>query len=449
MAYHRLSNNNKTDLIAAFSKYVSLNMLGMLGLSLYILADTFFVANGIGADGLAALNLAIPVYSFISGVGQMIGLGGATRYSINQDKQGKDASHVFSQSINFVALAAIPFVLLGLFGAPYLATLFGATDAIHEMSTTYMRVILIFAPIFMLNFVLINFVRNDGAPKLAMLAMLSGSLANIILDYIFIFPLQMGIFGAVLATGLAPIISMLVLSAHFIKEHLNFKLIKTSVSLRELFDIASLGNSLLITEVSSGVVMIVYNTVILAQQGYIGVAAYGIIANISLVIIGLFNGIAQGMQPLLSQNYGQRKVENVKKVRRYGLFTGTVLAIVAYFSLIIWDTEIVSAFNSELDPLLAQTAISGIRIYFIALVFVGYNIISSIYFSAIEQPKAAFIISGSRGFLVIIPAIIILAYLWGMTGVWLAFPFTELIAAVITYSTKGKVAARDLRVLRA
>lgn len=213
---------NKSQL-KEFSRYCTLNVLGMIGLSCYILADTFFVSKGLGRNGLTALNLAIPVYSFIHGSGLMLGIGGATKYSIfKSNKERKNANTIFTNTFYLATVISIVFVLVGIFLSKSLTTVLGSDSDVFKMTNIYLKCILIFAPAFIINDVLICFIRNDNNPNLSMYAMLGGSLSNIILDYIFIFPLQLGIFGAVFATGLAPIISILILSLHRIKKKINF-----------------------------------------------------------------------------------------------------------------------------------------------------------------------------------------------------------------------------------
>ena len=251
----------------------------MIGLSCYILADTFFVSNGLGANGLTALNLAIPIYSFVHGSGLMFGMGGATKYSIYRgQKEYKNADKSFSSTIYIMSALAVIFMLTGILFSEQLTRLLGADKNVYHMTKTYLQVILLFAPAFMANDTLICFVRNDGNPKLSMIGMLTGSFSNIILDYIFIFPLDMGIFGAVLATGLAPVISLIVLSKHWLTKQNQFHFVQIKLSFRLTGNIISLGVPSLITEMASGIVMIVFNTIILHLQGNIGVAAYGALA---------------------------------------------------------------------------------------------------------------------------------------------------------------------------
>lgn len=409
-----------------FVKYSSLNVLGMLGLSCYILADTFFISKGFGTNGLTALNLAIPIYSFIHGSGLMLGMGGATKYAVfkGQDKH-KEANTVFNNTIFLAILFSIVFVLVGVFLSKPLTTALRANADVFEMTNIYLEVILLFAPAFILNDILICFVRNDNSPKLSMLAMISGSLANILLDYIFIFRLHMGIFGAVFATGLAPLISLLILSSHWIRKKNGFCFEKMKISFKLSLSTLSLGFPSLITEASSGIVIIIFNAIILKLQGNTGVAAYGVIANLSLVVIAVFTGIAQGVQPIISRTYGYHDIKSIRAILRYALITMVGISICIYTSFFLFAEHIAQIFNSEADLLLQEIAVVGLRVYFISVFFVGFNIIISVFFTSTEKAFPAHMISLLRGFLLIIPMAFFLSALWGTTGVWLTFPITE------------------------
>lgn len=409
-----------------FFQYVILNICGMVGLSCYILADTFFVSKGLGANGLAALNLAIPIYSFIHGSGVMFGMGGATKYSIYRGlKEYNNADKSFSNTIHLMSALAVVFMLAGIFFSEKLTILLGADKDVFHMTKTYLQVILLFAPAFMANDTLICFVRNDGNPKLSMIGMLIGSFSNIILDYIFIFPLHMGIFGAVLATGVAPVISLVVLSRHWLTKQNQFHFVRINPSLRLAGNIISLGVPSLITEMASGIVMIVFNVIILHLQGNTGVAAYGVVANLSLVVISIYTGIAQGTQPILSRVYGYGEHDSQKQILKYALKTMLVISCGIYLIFLLSANPIVSVFNSGQNIQLQQIAVTGLKLYFTAIPFVGFNIIISAYFTSTEKALPAQIISLSRGFLIIIPMAFFLSFLVKMTGVWLSFPITE------------------------
>lgn len=415
-----------------FARYTSLNVLGMIALSCYILADTFFVSLGLGADGLTALNLAIPVYSFIHGSGLMIGMGGGTRYSILKSQGNhQEADRVFTNVLYLAAVLAALFVAAGLLFAGDLVRLFGGTGAVFTMCRTYLRVILLFAPAFLMNNVLLCFVRNDGAPQLAMAAMIGGSLSNVVLDWVFIFPCGMGIFGAVFATGLAPIISMGILSPHFFRKKNQFRPVPCKPQLRRTARILSSGVPSLVTEVSSGIVIIAFNGLIMGLEGNTGVAAYGVIANLSLVVIAIYTGIAQGIQPILSRSYGTGDRAGLTIILRCAMMTQVVVSLLIYGIVAAFAPQIAAVFNSEGSASLQAIAEQGLRLYFIACPFAGCNVVLSMYFTSTERPLPAHIISLLRGFFLILPLAFLLAWLGQMAGIWLAFPLTEFLVAAL------------------
>ena len=409
-----------------FLKYVSANVLGMIGFSCYILADTFFIARGIGSDALAALNLALPAYSLMNGTGLMIGMGAAARYSLSA-AQPKDKVHraVFTHGLYLCALAAVIFSCAGALIPEQIAYVLGANKETISYATDYLRILLIFSPLFLGNNLLTCFVRNDRAPGLSMTGMIAGSLSNIVLDYVFVYPLGMGMTGAAIATATAPVISMAVLSVHFITKHNHFSLLPgVHFSFKRLRDICVLGVSSLISELSSGIVIIVFNFLILSLNGNTGVAAYGILANIALVLISIFTGIAQGIQPLVSRHASDDD-RVIHTIRRYSLITALLLALSAYAVFVCWSVPIAELFNRDHDPVLTEIASGGMKIYFVSLFFSGINIVTASFLSSSDRPKQAFGVSILRGFVLIIPAAWILAQLAGLTGIWMAVPVTE------------------------
>lgn len=425
---------NSSASFREFSRYVFLSILGTLGVSCYILADTFFVSKGLGTDGLTALNLAIPVYNFIHGTGLMLGMGGATRFSVckSQD-QRENVDQIYTNTVLLAVLSSIVFMLPGIFCSRQLALLLGADSSVLEMTNTYLRWLLLFSPAFIFNDVLLCFVRNDENPQLAAFAMLIGSFANIVLDYIFIFPLNMGIFGAIFATGLSPVISIAIISPHWLQKKNTFHLVKTKLYAEIVRSDLSLGFPSLIAQVSSGVVMICFNTIILHLEGNTGVAAYGIIANISLVVSAVYTGIAQGVQPLISRFYAVGNQRQTRIMLRYAMTSMLLLSGILYLLMITFPDMMISVFNSEQNIALQAIAETGLKLYFTSAPFVGYNIILAIYFTSLEMGLPAHILSMLRGFALIIPLAFILSSLWGMTGVWIAYPITEFLTALLGF----------------
>lgn len=415
-----------------FIRYVTFSILGTLGVSCYILADTFFIANGLGADGLTALNLAIPVYNFIFGSGLMLGIGGATKFSICKGMNHQEETNgIYSNTLLMTVLISLVFVAVGMFHAEKLAGILGADEAVLRMTTIYLKWLLIFAPAFMMNAVLQCFVRNDDAPNLVMFAMLIGSFSNIVLDYIFIFPMQMGIFGAIFATGFSPMISMLVMSPHWLKKKNSFHFIKAPMIGKTMRQILSLGFPSLLGQVSGGIVMIIFNMLILRLEGNVGVAAYGVIANISIVVSSLYTGLAQGMQPLLSTCYGMDNKFGIRKNMNYGLITMLTISVVIYAVLFLFAPQITTVFNSEGNAVLQNIAEAGLKLYFISNIFVGFNTVISTFFTSVAKALPAHILSLVRGLILIVPFAFFMSALWGMNGIWLSFTATEAVTAVL------------------
>lgn len=302
----------KGNITGVFFRYVTPGVIGMVGMSLYILADTYFIANGVGRLGLAALNIGLPAYNLIFGIGALLGIGGGTVFSIlhGRGELGR-ANRPFTISAVLGTAFSLLFALLGLVAAEPIAFLLGATEETALYTTTYLRVILLFSPAFILNNIMTAFVRNDGNPHLAMAAMTISTLTNIVLDYVCIYPLKLGMFGAALATGLGSVLGLLIQLTHFLRRGNSLRLQRIRPTVRETLQIMRCGISNFITEFSAGIVILAFNAVILRLAGNTGVAAYGIAANIAIVCTAFFNGIGQGVQPIISTNYGALQMGRV------------------------------------------------------------------------------------------------------------------------------------------
>lgn len=415
-----------------FFKYLVAGIGGMLGVALYVLADTLFVANGIGSDGLTALNISIPMMNVFNSLGLLFGIGGATAVSISRgQKRTNKINQIFTVSIGMSLVAGIIFTLVGTLFLEDVVRFMGASGEILEMSKGYLGIIMTFSIGFLLNSTLMVFVRNDGAPGLAMWGMLAGTLSNIVLDYIFIFPFNWGMKGAAFATTLAPIISLAILSTHFIKRNNTIKLEFVRPKPKIFKRIVGNGMSSFITELSAGVVIFAFNIVILKLVGNIGVAAYGIIANLSLICIAIFTGVGQAMQPIISMNYGAGKKERVNQTLRLALCVGAVFGIVFFAIGMLFPETLTTIFNKNNDPQLAGITINGIYLYFICFLFMGINTVIVSYFQSIEKSRLATMISLSRGLGLVVVGLMILTKLYGINGVWLTMPFAEIVTSLI------------------
>lgn len=430
------------NLTKQFFKYVSQNIFGLLGTSCYILADTYFIAQAAGTDGVTLLNLCLPMYNLIFAFGSMIGLGAATRYAILRAQGDARAQRYFSNAIFSVCILAVPFMLVGIFRPDGLLRLMGGDADIVALGMNYARIFLMFTPFFMCNYVVASFVRNDGDPSLAMVATLSGSLFNVVFDYIFIFPMGLGLPGAALATAISPILSIAVCSAHFIKKSNTITFVRKAPSVRLLAQSCQLGISGFVGELSSGVTTTVFNFLLLRLAGNVAVAAYGVVANFALVATAIFNGVAQGAQPLVSQCYGKNEMAGARKLLLLGCGTALGLAALLYGVVFGYTDALTALFNSENSALMAEFAHSGMRIYFVGYFFAGCNIVAAGYLGAVNRPAEASITSLCRGMVAIVVCSLVLSALFGMNGVWAAFPVSEAITLALTVFLLKRKAGR-------
>lgn len=417
----------------------------MIGISVYILADTFFIALHSGADGLTVLNLLLPVYGLIFAIGAMTGIGSATRYALQRAKGEEGTDFYFTQSLLWCAVMSVPFMLLSVLAPEQVLRVMGADRSIAALGRDYVRIVLTVTPLFMMNYTFTAFARNDNAPTVAMLGSLAGSLFNIVFDYVFMFRMGMGLAGAALATAVSPVVTMLVCCVHFFGRNNGVGFRWKRPSVRHLFSCWQLGVSAFVGEIASAVTTLIFNMLILAMAGNAGIAAYGVIANISLVATAIFNGIAQGTQPLISNCYGRGRTKDVRLLLRAGLALSLLEEAAVLAGIWGFTDLLIGIFNSEGNETLLYYAHDGMRLYFLGYIFAGINMMLIGYFSATGRAALSFAASMLRGILAIAVCAVILSGIWGMYGVWLSFGAAELITflAILIWDRLGKGAVSD------
>lgn len=419
-------------------KFILTNVCAMVGLSCYILADTFFISMAEGTNGITTLNLALPIYNLMFAIGAMIGIGSATRYAFHKAKKSREADEFFSNAISWTFLISMIFMALGIFCPQKVMEIMGADSEIAVLGKSYIRIALLFAPCFMLNYTFTAFVRNDFAPALAMVATFVSSFSNIVLDYVFMFPLKMGMTGAALATGMSPLISIMICSTHFLSKSNTIRICWQLPSIGRLLQCCQLGVVAFVGEISTGITTVIFNFIVLGLAGNIGVAAYGVIANIALVSIYIFNGVSQGLQPLASEAHGKNDKNAEHRILKQSLTIGIILSVIIIALVQIFAEECVAVFNSEHSMQLVQYAVRGLRLYIVGFLFAGINIIAAGFLSATDCAKSSSLIAIMRGLVAITVFALLLSKILGMTGVWLAFPTAEVFTMVITLVVMGR-----------
>jgi len=413
-----------------FFHYLVPAVCSTLVTSVYLLVDTLIIGQGVGALGISALNIFMPFFLLFNGIGLLFGIGSGILIS-SEDGMGnkKKANQYFATG--FVSILSIA-IILGLIWNYYLESLcviLGANSNTIDLVLEYGKCIMAFAPVFMMSNYFAPIVRNMKNPKLVMCAVLTGSVLNVILDYVFVFPMDMGMFGAAAATVIGSLTTLLVLSTHFIKKQNRVKINKETISLNLLAPIFKCGFSSLIMEVASGFVIFIFNIQILKYIGNNGIVVYGIISNCVLVGLALFNGVAQAAQPIIATNFGAGLNTRVKKVLKYALITTTIIGVSLFAVVFLFTGQIIKVFvqaNSEI----LSVGIPALRLYLSAFCIMNINILISSYFQSVGKEKVAIYISIIRGFLLNIVLAFLLPSVLPSTVLWVVVPVSELITLV-------------------
>lgn len=414
-----------------YLKYLIPTLLGMLSNSIYCIVDIYFVSAGSGSQGLAAMNICMPVFTILSCVGLLFGVGGATIMSISQGSGDMNTRNkAFSVSVFMMLIVGLMFSVFGVLFRKEFAYLLGSDDQLLPLVLEYLTPVMCSALPFVLMYSLSVLLRADNNPKLAMSALMVGNISNIILDYVFVSVFHMGIFGASVATSIAPVLSLIAASFHFIlrKNTVHFKL--RSFDPKVIGRILSVGIGSGIMELSAGAIIFMFNSAILNLGGEVYLAAYAVITNIAYVFKGLLNGFAQAAQPLISTNFGSGIIKRCSKSLRVCLIYSSVFCIVCYGIITVVPGFIVSFFSNG-DTNMEAIASKGMIMYFSSLLFTGINTMLMYFFQSIEQGRKSLLLAVCKGFLFVTLGLWILTSLMGVEGVWYAVLFGEVLTFVI------------------
>lgn len=417
-----------------FFRYLIPSIFATMVTSIYVLADTIIIGKGLGATAMAALNIALPVYNIFFGLGLLFGVGGSVLMSICRGKGRKEtADAYFSASL----LLTLGFFLICLIFCTIfmedIAWLLGATEETIPYIMDYIPYITWGMGAFFLSSFLQTFIRNDGAPKLAMNGVIAGGITNIILDYVFVFPMQMGMKGAAIATVIGSSLTVLILLTHFFSKKNQLRFTLKGIRPSFLKEITVNGFASFLIEISSGITIFVFNQQLLTYIGNIGVSVYGVICNTAIIVMCLCKGINQAAQPILSTNHGAGLLERTHRVRTLSIQASIVVcAVFVCIGLIVPDVFTYIFLNPSAEILALSS--SAIRMYFAGFLMMGINMAFICYFQAIVKAGYSLAICLLRGCILVIAFAYLLPLLLDSTGIWLAFPAAELVTMFVGFA---------------
>lgn len=410
---------------------------GMIVNALYNIVDRIFIGKGVGELAIGGLFISSPISLIIMAFGMLIGIGGNTLVSIKlgQDRK-EEAEKVTGNSFVLLILISLCISVFGLIFLKPLLNVFGASPSNYQYAYDYMKIILIGAPLQAIGFGMNNFIRGEGSPTIAMKTMLIGAISNTILDPIFIFWFNMGVEGAALATIISQGLSAIWVMRYFFggKSMLNIKKEYLKLKLEIAKDIVLIGLGPFSMQIAGSMVTVLLNNSLKNYGGDLANSSMAVINSVAMMVMMPVFGINQGSQPIIGFNYGAQKYDRVKETLKYATIAATAITTMGFLLTQLFPAQLYQLFISKEGNIteILKIGIPGMRIYLAMFPIVGFQVVSSNYFQATGRPKHAMLLSLSRQVLVLIPALIILPKIYGLTGVWLAGPISDLIASIIT-----------------
>lgn len=391
---------------------------------LYNIVDGIFVGQGVGHLALAAVNITVPFITTLVAISSLFAMGGSTVIAIRLGRgDTKGANDAFLTALAMTGLLSILLLLIGTLLPEQIALLCGSSQEVLPLARDYLLYYTAFSFPFLLSNCLSVFVRNDGAPGLAFFGMCTGAVANIFLDWLFIFPLQMGIIGAAVASGLGQVLSFLILASHFFRKRGALRLGKFRPSLALVGKICKRGVPECVSQLNTPVTAFCYNWVLGSTLGDLGVATFSVLSFIYSLANAILSGVAQGLQPLWGQAFGRGDREELRRDFRKGLTVNLTAGAVIYGILFFLRVPAVALFNG--DPALVEMASGALPVFALSFLFMAANLIVTAYFYSTKQTAKSNVVALSRGVFLKAAAIFLTPVLLGTEFIWLAVVIAE------------------------
>jgi putative MATE family efflux protein len=409
-------------------------IVAMLVNALYNIVDRIFVGQGVGSIGIAAITVAFPIMIVNMAVSMLIGVGATSLISIHLGEQKKqEAERVAANAISIkIILSVILTVLYLLFQDPILM-FFGADAQVLPYARDFTCIIMLGSVFGTISMGVNNFIRAEGNPQVAMMTQITGTLINIVLNYIFIFKLGLGIRGSALATICGQAVSAIWVMTYFLGGYsfIRIKAKNLKPRLSTIWKIVAIGFGPFAMQLAMSAQHTILNSSVMKLGGDLALAAVGIMMSVGTLIIMPIIGFNQGAQPLIGYNYGAREYVRVKKTLKLAVMAASCYAVAVFLVISIWPTQIVGLFSKG-DTDLTMLTTHAMHVFFTLIPLAGFQILCSGYFQAVGKPVKSMILSLSRQVLFFIPMLLILPHIWGLEGVWRSAPVADALSVALT-----------------
>ncbi len=408
-------------------KFTLPTVIMMVFFSLYTIIDGIFVSRYVGSNALSAINITYPIISILIGISVMMATGGS---AIVAKLMGEGKNKEAKESFTLITITSIVFgLIIAIFSLLFIKKiiyLLGSTDSLYENSHTYLFTMLLFTPVIILKMLFDYFLITAGNPNLGLVSSIIGGVTNIILDYVFIVPLNLGILGAALATCIGYLLPSIIGIIYFFNKKNTLHFVKPKFNLKTILHSCSNGSSEMVTQISSAVTTFLYNIIMIKLLGENGVASITIVLYSQFLLVSAFIGFTSGVSPRISYNFGSKNNEELNKIVKYS------------YSFIVLFSIFTFAISKHLSPLLVSIfaghgtevyhiALNGFNLFQISFLLCGINIFTSGMFTAFSNGKVSALLSLLRTFIFLSSGIIFLPSLIGVNGVWLAVPLAEIL----------------------
>lgn len=431
----------KDNLKKLYFRFLVPSLGSAMVMSIYTLTDAIVIGKGVGADALAALSITTPLLCILMSMGILFGIGGSVPMSISRGTGNYNKANRFF-TLSFFALAVIAVILWLIYGFEIssLLRIMGANDTLYPYAMSYMKYINLFLPVAVFSNYIAIFVRADGDPNRAMVGVLLGGVMNIVLDILFVFPLNMGIGGAAFASVLGMVVQVAVGVSHWFSKKNGLKFIKPKHIVFSVRQIIGNGIPSFFNELANGFIVLLFNIQILKYCGDTALSVYSVISNCVILFNSLFTGVGQAIQPIVATNYGADKWNRIQGIRKMSYLTIVIMGIVFSLSGILFTLGVCNVFL-KIGNAFEMLAQSAIRTYFIAFFPMGINLLTSYYLQSILNVKRSLCISLLRNVLLSGVAILTFPLMFGGDSLWKVMPVVEtivLIMSVIFLQTSKK-----------
>ena len=410
-------------------------IIGMVVNALYNIVDRMFIGNipDIGSLAITGVGITMPIMTIVLAFGMLIGIGTTANISLNLGKGNRTtAEKLLGNAFTLSIIVGLAIAITGTIFANPILNLFGASENTLFYAKEYIGIIMLGCTFNILSFALNSTVRADGNPKMSSITMVIGCGANIILDYLFIFVLNLGVKGAALATIISQAITFFIILYYYTAGNSNLKLKIENFKLKKhlVTMTFAIGIAPFATQIANSLVQVIANNALKTYGNDLAIGAMTVISSLNIIFMMPIFGINQGCQPIIGFNYGAKKYERAKEAFKYATIAACVICIIGFISIQCFPTQIISLFNN--DPELTTLAIKGIRIYLLMMPVVGINIVATSYYQSIGKAKISMFVSLLRQVILLIPFTIILPKFIGLDGVWAAGACADSLSVIIT-----------------